>query len=293
MPRHGPGLISIAPGRGLDESAFPMTRFRPCIDLHEGKVKQIVGGSLRDDGAGLRENFVSDEEPAAFARKYRRDGLRGGHIIKLGPGNEEAARAALAAWPGGMQIGGGITPDNATDWLDCGASHVIVTSWLFDAAGRFQEERLEAMTRQIGSERLVIDLSCRRMAEGWTVAMNRWQTLTDLRVTRETLDRLAGSCAEFLIHAADVEGLCRGIDRELVTHLGGWGKRPMTYAGGVASMDDVRLVEELSGGTMDLTVGSVLDLFGGSGVKYADLVAWNRRDAAGGEGKITPRTGQV
>lgn len=260
-----------------------MTQFRPCIDLHGGKVKQIVGGSLRDDGAGLRENFVSEESAGAFAARYRADGLGGGHVIKLGPGNDDAAREALAAWPGGLHVGGGITGDNAETWLGHGASHVIVTSWLFDAAGRFQPDRLETLRARVGAERIVIDLSCRRGVEGWTVAMNRWQTLTDLAVTPATLDALAGSCAEFLIHAADVEGLCGGIDEDLVRMLGAWGGIPMTYAGGVATMDDVRLVDRLSGGRLDLTVGSALDIFGGRGVRYADLVAWNRRgDASGG-----------
>ncbi len=254
-----------------------MTKFRPCIDLHDGKVKQIVGGSLRDDGTGLRENFVSDQSAAAFAARYRADALTGGHVIKLGQGNDDAAREALAAFPGGLHIGGGITADNAETWLNHGASHVIVTSWLFDAAGHFLDERLDALKRRVGADRLVLDLSCRRTATGWTVAMNRWQTLTDLHVTPQTLDRLAGSCAEFLIHAADVEGLCGGIDAELVTLLGAWGKCPMTYAGGVATIDDVRKVEQASGGKLDLTVGSALDLFGGHGVRYADLVAWNQR----------------
>jgi phosphoribosylformimino-5-aminoimidazole carboxamide ribotide isomerase len=254
-----------------------MTKFRPCIDLHDGKVKQIVGGSLRDDGAGLRENFVSDESAGSYAAHYQADGLFGGHVIKLGQGNDAAAREALAAFPGGLHIGGGITADNAAQWLEAGASHVIVTSWLFDADGHFLDDRLETLKQRVGAERLVLDLSCRRTATGWTVAMNRWQTLTDLHVTPQTLDRLAGSCAEFLIHAADVEGLCGGIDAELVALLGRWGKIPMTYAGGVATMDDVRKVEQASGGKLDLTVGSALDIFGGKGVRYADLVAWNAR----------------
>lgn len=254
-----------------------MTRFRPCIDLHDGQVKQIVGGTLRDDGLGLRENFVSSESPASFAARYRADALPGGHVIKLGPGNDDAARATLAAYPGGLHLGGGITLDNAPAWLAAGASHVIVTSWLFSPEGRFLPERLDALVARIGADKLVIDLSCRRTATGWTVAMNRWQTLTDLDVTPATLDRLAASCAEFLVHAADVEGLCGGIDSELVSLLGAWAGRPMTYAGGVATLADVELVDQLSRGRVDVTVGSALDLFGGSGVRYADLVAWNQR----------------
>ncbi len=254
-----------------------MTKFRPCIDLHHGKVKQIVGGTLRDDGAGPRENFVSEHDAAWYARLYRDDALEGGHVICLGPGNREAAREALSAWPGGLQVGGGISADNATDWLEAGASHVIVTSALFDDHGRFLESQLDALVAAVGHEKLVIDLSCRRTAGGWSVAMNRWQTLTELEVTPATLDHLASRCAEFLIHAADVEGLCRGIDEELVALLGSWGKIPLTYAGGVACLADVEKVQQLSGGKIDVTVGSALDLFGGSGVNYADLLAWNRR----------------
>lgn len=254
-----------------------MTRFRPCIDLHDGKVKQIVGGTLRDSGAGPTENFVSEKPSGWFAEKFREDGLTGGHVIKLGPGNDDAAREALAAWPGGLQLGGGITPENAPEWIDAGASHVIVTSVLFDAAGRFLPEKLKVLVKAVGRDRLVIDLSCRRTDRGWTVAMNRWQTLTDLDVTVETLDRLAPDCAEFLIHAADVEGLCGGIDGELVAFLGEWGELPLTYAGGASGLADVAKVAALSQGNVDVTVGSALDLFGGKGVRYDDLVAWNRR----------------
>ncbi|BCU75512.1 phosphoribosylformimino-5-aminoimidazole carboxamide ribotide isomerase [Luteolibacter sp. LG18] len=254
-----------------------MTRFRPCIDLHDGKVKQIVGGTLRDSGAGPTENFVSEKPSAWFAESFRQNHLTGGHIIKLGPGNDEAAREALAAWPDGMQLGGGITPENAVEWIEAGASHVIVTSALFDRDGRFLPEQIKALVKAVGRKRVVIDLSCRRTDRGWTVAMNRWQTLTDLDVTVETLDRLAPYCDEFLIHAADVEGLCRGIDGELVEFLGAWGEIPLTYAGGAASFSDVAKVDALGQGKVDVTVGSALDLFGGKGVRYADLIAWNRR----------------
>lgn len=254
-----------------------MTKFRPCIDLHHGKVKQIVGGTLRDEGIGPRENFVSDHDAAWYARRYREDHLLGGHVICLGPGNVQAATEALRAWPGGLQIGGGICPENAVEWLDRGASHVIVTSSLFDASGKFLPTQLDALIAAVGREKVVIDLSCRRTERGWTVAMNRWQTLTDLDVTPATLDHLADHCAEFLIHAADVEGLCGGIDEDLIRLLGSWGRIPLTYAGGVANMDDVRKVQALSQGHMDVTVGSALDLFGGSGVTYAELLDWNQR----------------
>jgi phosphoribosylformimino-5-aminoimidazole carboxamide ribotide isomerase len=254
-----------------------MTRFRPCIDLHQGKVKQIVGGSLRDEGAGPRENFVSELPPEFYAARFREDDLRGGHVIKLGLGNDEAARAALAAWPGGLQLGGGITVENAAGWLDAGASHVIVTSALFDGDGRFLIDRARGFADAVGPENLVIDLSCRRSSKGWTVAMNRWQTATDLEVDHTTLDLLAPFCAEFLVHAADVEGLCRGIDAELVSLLGDWGGIPITYAGGAANMEDVLRVDQAGRGRVDVTVGSALDIFGGRGLRYEDLVAWNRR----------------
>lgn len=253
-----------------------MTRFRPCIDLHNGQVKQIVGSTLTEQGSRLEENFVAEQPAEWFAAKYAADQLTGGHVIKLGRGNEAAAKSALAAYPGGLQIGGGINLENASEWLDAGASHVIVTSWLFDFQSRFQEERLRQLVAAIGKERIVLDLSCKRTAEGWTVAMNRWQTLTDLPVTHATLDRLVGSCCEFLIHAADVEGKCQGIDQELVELMGDWGRIPMTYAGGVGNFADVQLVQSLSQNRIDVTVGSALDLFGGVGVTYEELLEYNR-----------------
>ncbi len=254
-----------------------MTRFRPCIDLHNGQVKQIVGGTLRDSGSGPRENFVSDRSSAWYAGLYRESGLTGGHVIQLGAGNAEAARDALAAWPGGMQLGGGINIHNAVEWLEAGASQVIVTSWLFDADGRFREDRLRELASEVGRENIVVDLSCRRTETGWTVAMNRWQTLTNIDVTHATLECLAEWCAEYLVHAADVEGLCQGIDADLVELLGSWAGVPMTYAGGVAGIEDLHLVSDRSGGNVDVTVGSALDIFGGSGVTYEELLAWNAR----------------
>ncbi|MBR3694978.1 MAG: phosphoribosylformimino-5-aminoimidazole carboxamide ribotide isomerase [Akkermansia sp.] len=254
-----------------------MTKFRPCIDLHHGQVKQIVGSSLTDDGAAPRTNFIAEQPAAWYAELYKRDGLTGGHVIKLGPGNDEAALAALAAYHGGLQVGGGITADNAQQWLDAGASHVIVTSALFDASGKLQHRVLHELEERIGARHLVLDLSCRRTGKGWTVAMNRWQTLTELEITPSTLDALSSHCAEFLIHAADVEGKCNGIDRELVELLGSWRGCPMTYAGGISTMADFELIDELSLGSVDATVGSALDIFGGHGVRYADLVARTHR----------------
>ena len=205
--------------------------FRPCIDLHEGKVKQIVGGSLGGDPAALRTNFVSERPARWFADLYRRDDLRGGHVIMLGPGNETAAREALAAFPGGMQIGGGINPGNARSFLDAGASHVIVTSWIF-REGRLDEARLRQLAAVLGKKKLVLDLSCRVKDGDYFVVTDRWQKFTALKVEERTLRQLAQWCDEFLVHAVDVEGLCRGVDLELVRRLGRGSPIPVTYAGG-------------------------------------------------------------
>ncbi len=248
--------------------------FRPCIDLHEGKVKQIVGGTLGE--AGLRTNFVSEKSAAWFAEIYRRDRLRGGHVIMLGAGNELAARAALAAYPGGLQIGGGINAANARGWLDAGASQVIVTSWVF-REGRVDWARLDELVKTIGKEKLVLDLSCRKRGDTYFVVTDRWQKFTELEVNADTLQKFFSYCAEFLIHAVDVEGLCQGIDGQLVEKLGQWSPIPMTYAGGANSLADLEKVTRLGGGKVDLTIGSALDIFGGSGVKYADCVVFNQR----------------
>lgn len=249
--------------------------FRPCIDLHEGKVKQIVGGSLSDSANELRTNFVSDQSAAWFAELYRRDGLTGGHVIMLGPGNETAARSALQAYPGGLQIGGGVNAGNARAWLDAGAAQVIVTSWVF-RDGALDHERLKNLLKTVGKQRLVLDLSCRKREGKYFVVTDRWQKFTDLMVSREVLETLAKSCDEFLIHAVDVEGLCRGIDQELVANLGDWSPIPTTYAGGASSLADLEAVTRLGQGKIHLTIGSALDIFGGKGVRYEEVVAFNR-----------------
>ena len=205
--------------------------FRPCIDLRDGKVVQIVGGTLSDNAAAVRTNFVSEQPSSWFAELYKRDGLKGGHVIMLGAGNEQPARAALAAYSEGLQIGGGINADNARAWLDAGASHVIVTSWVF-RDGKLDEARLAELIKIVGKEKLVLDLSCRKRGADYFVVTDRWQKFTDLKISAEVLQSLAKSCAEFLVHAVDVEGLCRGIDRELVELLGRWTPIPTTYAGG-------------------------------------------------------------
>lgn len=251
-----------------------MTTFRPCIDLHAGAVKQIVGGTLRD-GAEPRTNYVAPEGADHFARLYRDDGLTGGHVIQLGPGNQPAAERALAAWPGGLQLGGGVTASNARAWLERGAAKVIVTSFLFEN-GRLSDARVAELQSAVRPAELVIDLSCRRVGDAYWVVTDRWQTVTDLAVSRATLERLAPVCSEFLVHAADVEGLGEGLDASLVELLGDVAPLPCTYAGGANHISDLERVEQLSKGRVDLTFGSALDLFGGRRVRYAECVAFNR-----------------
>lgn len=243
--------------------------FRPCIDIHNGKVKQIVGGSLRDEGSVAAENFVAEQDAAFFAGLYRDAGLRGGHIILLNPVGSEyyertkrQAMSALSVYPGGMQIGGGITDENAEEFLDAGASHVIVTSYVFQN-GRIHYERLKKLLDRVGKERLVLDLSCKRVGDSYRIVTDRWQKVTEEVVDEALLDRLSSYCDEFLIHAVDVEGKARGIEQEIAGLLGKWGKLPITYAGGVHNYRDLALLKELGRNRLNVTVGSALDLFGG------------------------------
>lgn len=272
-----------------------MTLFRPCIDLHAGSVKQIVGGTLSTT-TSLITNHISPHPPSHFAALYRQHALHGAHVIMLGPGNASAARAALAAWPDALQIGGGINDGNAAEWISAGASKVIATSFLFPG-GKFSRPRLEAVVAALGGDRgrLVVDLSCRRKDGGWWVAMDKWQTVTDVEVNQglwsqvclleggvltrgtESIAMLEPYCSEFLVHAADNEGLQRGIDEELVTKLAEWCTIPVTYAGGGRNLEDLELVKRLSGGKVDLTIGSALDCFGGSGVTLEECVEWNKK----------------
>ncbi|QRG39406.1 phosphoribosylformimino-5-aminoimidazole carboxamide ribotide isomerase [Candidozyma auris] len=273
-----------------------MTKFRGCIDIHAGQVKQIVGGTLTKDDVSptdkAQENFVSTKPSSYYAQLYREHNVEGCHVIKLGtnPANNEAAQLALETWPNHLQVGGGITIDNADAWLNMGASHVIVTSWLFTKnthdEWNLDMERLIKISNKIGKENLVVDLSCRRVIGdddeiSWFVATNKWQTITKCKLSSELLDMLSEFCDEFLIHAADVEGLCKGIDAELVENLGEWCPRgyegKITYAGGAKSASDLALVEQLSRGKVDLTYGSSLDVFGGELVKLSEVLEWNER----------------
>lgn len=253
--------------------------FRPCIDIHNGRVKQIVGGSLKDNGNQAEENFVSQMDGAFYANMYKKAGIRGGHIILLNPVTSEyyeATRAqallALHSYPGGLQIGGGITADNAAQFIEAGASHVIVTSYVFNN-GRIDYNNLEKLVDAVGKSHLVLDLSCRKKDDSYYIVTDRWQKFTDEVITEELLDELSQYCDEFLIHAVDVEGKASGIEKELVSLLGDWGKIPLTYAGGVHSFEDLRLIKKLGHNMVNVTIGSALDLFGGS-MKFEDVIAF-------------------
>ena len=251
-------------------------KFRPCIDIHNGKVKQIVGGSLRDTGDRAEENFVSEQDGAFYASLYKEKGLKGGHIILLNSvdseyyqATKEQAFLALNAYPGGLQLGGGVNPENAADYLAAGASHVIVTSYVF-RDGYISWENLDKMVNAVGREHLVLDLSCRKKGDSYYVVTDRWQKFTEEKVTLELMEKLGGYCDEFLIHAVDVEGKAKGVEVSLAKLLGEYEGHPVTYAGGVGSMEDIRILKKATGGRVDVTVGSALDIFGGS-IPFAEL----------------------
>lgn len=244
--------------------------FRPCIDIHNGQVKQIVGGSLTDLNNEATENFVATQDAAFFANLYKKAGLKGGHIILLNSKDSEyyeATRAqafeALREYPGGLQVGGGINSQNAGEYLEAGASHVIVTSYVFHD-GKVDYKRLKELERAVGKEHLVLDLSCKKVDGEYRIVTDRWQKLTKEVVSLELMDRLAGYCSEFLIHAVDVEGKANGIEAELAAMLGAWDGLPITYAGGVHSYEDLDLLKRLGRNRLNVTIGSALELFGGS-----------------------------
>ena len=244
--------------------------FRPCIDIHNGSVKQIVGGSLKDYGDEAQENFVSGQDAAFYARLYREYEIANGHIILLNPvtssyyeKTKKQAIAALRAYPGGLQAGGGITPENAGEFLDAGASHVIVTSYVFKD-GQIRYDRLDDLVRAVGRRKLVLDLSAGKRNGRYYIVTDRWQKYTETELTEQTLNELASYCDEFLVHAVDVEGKANGIEEELAILLGNFETIPVTYAGGVHSYEDLRLLKELGRNRVNVTVGSALDLFGGS-----------------------------
>lgn len=242
--------------------------FRPCIDIHDGKVKQIVGGSLKDSGATV--NFESEQDGGYYAALYKEHHLKGGHIILLNPAASDYYEAdrlqafrALSSYPGGFQIGGGITADNASEYIQKGASHVIVTSFVFKD-GKVNYDNIHKLVDAVGKEHIVLDLSCRRKDNDYYIVTDRWQKFTDVTITHQTLDELSDYCDEFLIHAADVEGRCQGIETGLIRILDSWnGTTVITYAGGVGSYEDLQSLKELSHNKINVTIGSALDLFGG------------------------------
>lgn len=246
-------------------------RFRPCIDIHNGQVKQIVGGSLSDKtgSASAKDNFVSRLGAEYYAGLYRSHGLYGGHVIILNPAGSpfyqadlEQAKAALSAFPDGLQIGGGVNETNAGEFLEMGASHVIVTSYVFNG-GKIDFERLGRLESAVGKDRLVLDLSCRKKDGRYFIVTDRWQTFTDTALCQETIETLSSHCSEFLIHAVDAEGKAGGVEKEVAKLMGSCCRIPATYAGGIASLEDISLLEREGGGRIDFTVGSALDLFGG------------------------------
>ncbi|MFD2673252.1 phosphoribosylformimino-5-aminoimidazole carboxamide ribotide isomerase [Marinicrinis sediminis] len=250
-------------------------KFRPCIDLHQGKVKQIVGESLNDNDQLVIENFVSSYDSAYYASRFQEDGLTGGHVIMLGPNNDKAAIQALQAYPNGLQIGGGIHADNAAFYLEQGASHVIVTSYIF-RDGQLQMDHLDRIVSEIGKDKLVIDLSCKEKDGKWYVVTNQWRTFSDFEITADNMQQLEQYCAEFMIHAVDVEGKKAGINERLVKSLAEWVRIPTTYAGGARSFADIEDFYSLSKGKLDLTIGSALDLFGGD-LPYHEVVPYMRQ----------------
>ena len=244
-------------------------RFRPCIDIHNGKVKQIVGVSLTDVQDQASENFVSEQDASFYAELYKKAGIKGGHVILLNghdspyyESTKEQAILALHTYPGGLQIGGGVNPENAGEYLDAGASHVIVTSYVFQN-GQVRYDRLDRLKKAVGKEHLVLDLSCRRRENSYYIVTNRWQTFTELRLIPEVLEELSGWCDEFLVHGVDVEGKAQGIDQELVQLLARYNGNKVTYAGGVKNFDDLELLKNYGNDKIDVTIGSALDLFGG------------------------------
>lgn len=256
--------------------------FRPCIDIHNGKVKQIVGGSLRDIDSHADENFVSVQDAAFYADLYKKNGLKGGHIILLNPAlgkydaeNKKQALLALHAYPGGLQIGGGITAENAGEYIKEGASHVIVTSYVF-REGMIDYEHLKKLSDAVGKKKIVLDLSCRKKDGRYFIVTDRWQKYTETELGLNILDQLSGYCDEFLIHAVDKEGMAKGIEEAVVELLGSWGKLPVTYAGGVHSFNDLDRLWEFGQGKVNVTIGSALDLFGGS-MKWEEVLQYVKK----------------
>lgn len=242
---------------------------RPCIDIHNGKVKQLVGGSVQDQGDRASENFVARESAEWFARLFQDKKLKNGHVILLNhkdspyfEATKKQALDALRAYPGGLQAGGGITAENAAEFLDAGASHVIVTSYVFQN-GSISFENLSRLVETVGRSRLVLDLSCRKKDGLYYIVTDRWQTYTKVALSEDVLTMLASFCDEFLIHGVDVEGKQNGVEEELIELLGRWNRIPITYAGGIRSFSDIDRVRAAGNGRIHITIGSALDIYGG------------------------------
>lgn len=244
-------------------------QFRPCIDIHNGKVKQIVGSTLKDEGDAAVDNFVSEKEADYYAALYQKKGLKGGHVILLNSSSSEYYEAtknqalkALGAYKGGLQVGGGINPSNAREFIEAGADMVIVTSYVF-SEGRIDYEHIKEMVDAVGREHLVLDMSCRKKDGDYYVVTDRWQKFTQEIVSVELLERLSEYCSEFLIHGVDVEGKSSGLDGELLAILSEYDGIPVTYAGGISSMEMLRMLKETGKNKINATIGSSLDIFGG------------------------------
>jgi phosphoribosylformimino-5-aminoimidazole carboxamide ribotide isomerase len=247
-------------------------KFRPCIDLHKGKVKQIVGSTLSDfNDRKTIVNFETDKPPSFFASMYKEDNLKGGHVIMLGPGNKNAAKQALSAFPGGLHVGGGITPDNAFEFLNAGASHVIITSYVF-RKGEINWKNLKKCVNKIGKKQLILDLSCTLKNGEYLITTDRWQNHTNVSISKDNLENLSNTCDEFLIHAVDKEGKQKGVDRKLIRLLADHSPIKTTYAGGVKTMDDIEDIFKYGNCRIDFTVGSALDIFGGN-LSYSSVVS--------------------
>ena len=232
-----------------------------------------------DTGNRATENFVAQQTAAYFAGLYQSKKLVGGHIILLNPVSSEfyeqtkhQAMEALKTYPGGLQIGGGITPENAGEYLEAGASHVIVTSYVFKD-GVLHYERLRKMEQAVSKKHLVLDLSCRKRDGSYYIVTDRWQKYTDVVLNEQTIAELSSHCDELLVHAVDVEGKANGIEQPLVRLLGNFQKRAVTYAGGVHSFEDLRLLGELGKGRVNVTIGSALSLFGGT-MDFEEVLAF-------------------
>ncbi|MGL1891025.1 MAG: phosphoribosylformimino-5-aminoimidazole carboxamide ribotide isomerase [Spirochaetaceae bacterium] len=244
--------------------------FRPCIDIHNGKVKQIVGSTLTDGLEMPAENFVSTQTSSFYSELYKQYNLKGGHIIKLGPNNDSAAISALKAWPDGLQIGGGINPNNAKQYLDVGASHVIVTSYVFKD-GLVNLDNLKELVDSVGPNKLVLDLSCKKKDDEYYIVTDRWQKWTSVKINRETLELLGGYCDEILVHAASVEGKMMGPDLDLVKILAQFSPVPTTYAGGITTINDLEDIRDCGKNIINITVGSALDIFGGK-LSFSEVI---------------------